>query len=106
MKKIFKSIIVGALFIFPTHIMSQTIDLQIIDSLTNGAIENVYVYNNEKEFLSVSNKNGMCKIILSGGTLTTQPQEVNISHIGYVAKMVRISTVPNSVVKVFLSPTT
>lgn len=107
MKKVFKSIILSILFIFPTHIKAQTIDLQILDSLTKEPIENVYVYNNEKEFLSVSDKNGVCKIVLPSSTLTTQSKDVNVSHIGYTAKMIRInSSISNNFAKVLLSPTT
>lgn len=106
MKKIFKSIILGTLFTFSSHIVAQTIDLQILDSLTNQPIENVYVYNNEKEFLSVSDKNGACKILLPTNPLTTQSKEVNVSHIGYSAKIIRVtSPISNNLVKVLLSPT-
>lgn len=106
MKKIFKFIILSALFVFPAHIVAQTIDLQILDSLTNEPIENVYVYNNEKEFLSVSDKNGTCKILLPTNLSTAQPKEVNVSHIGYTAKIIRVtSPISNNLVKVLLSPT-
>jgi hypothetical protein len=102
-----KTVILSTLFIFPAHIIAQKINLQIVDSLTNEPIENVYVYNNEKEFLSVSDISGVCKIFLSTSALNTQPKEVNISHIGYTAKVIRItSSISNNFVKVLLSPTT
>jgi hypothetical protein len=106
MRKIFKFIILSTLFVSPAHIIAQTIDLQIVDSLTNEPIENVYVYNNGKEFLSVSDKNGVCKIVLPTSTLTTQFKEVNVSHIGYAAKVIETkSLISNNFTKVLLSPT-
>lgn len=107
MKKTVRFAILSALFIFPTHVIAQTIDLQIVDSLTNEPIENVYVYNNQKEFLSVSDKNGACKIASLVSNLTVQPKEVNVSHIGYTAKVIRItSSMSNNRLKILLSPTT
>lgn len=107
MKNNIKFIILSTLFIFPTHIIAQTFDLQIVDSLTKEPIENVYVYNNEKEFLSVSDINGVCKIILPTSTLSMQPKEVNVSHIGYTAKIIRItSPLSNNLVTVLLNQTT
>lgn len=106
MIKIFKFIILTTIFIFPAHINAQTIDLQIVDSLTNEPVENVYVYNNEKKFLSVSDKNGMCQIVLPNSTLTTLAQDAYISHVGYKAKTIMISSsMPNNHNKVLLSPT-
>ncbi len=107
MKKIIRFIILCTLFLFPAHIIAQTIDFLIVDSLTNEPIENVYINNHEKEFLSVSDKSGVCKIVFPSSTLTTQPKVVNVSHIGYTAKIIKItSSISNNFVKVLLSPTT
>ena len=107
MKKLTFIFVFGAFFLFPSHIMAQqAIDLLIVDSLTNEPVENVYVYDNGKEFLSVSDKNGACKIVLPSSTLTTQSKEVNVSHIGYIAKVIRItSSMSNNRLKILLSPT-
>jgi hypothetical protein len=107
MREIFKFAILSTLFFFPARIIAQTIDLQIVDSLTNKPIENVYLYNREKEFLSVSDGTGMCKVIFFSNTSTPQYKDVSVSHIGYTAKVIRVtSSKSNNLVKILLSPTT
>jgi hypothetical protein len=107
MKKTVLSIALGILLLLPAHVTAQTIDLQILDSLTNAPIENVYVYDSEKEFLSVTDKNGACKIELSGRTSLAKLKQVTISHIGYTGKTIK--TIPsrsNIPGKILLKPTT
>lgn len=106
MKKTIRPIILSALFIFPIHILAQKVNLQILDSLTNDPIENVYVYSNENEFLSVSDKHGMCEIISPNGKFTEHISAVYISHIGYVDKVIKLApTVATNQIKVSLKPT-
>lgn len=106
MKTIFETVILYVLLIFPTHIVAQTINFQIIDSLTNEPVENVYVYNSKKEFLSVSDKDGMCQIVFSDTTQTMHPKNAYISHIGYAPKILIITTsMSNRTVKILLNPT-
>jgi hypothetical protein len=105
MKKVLNIILLKMLFILPTYTIAQTINFQIVDSLTNEPIENVYIYNSEKEYLSVSDRNGMCQIVFSDSTLTTSQKDAYISHIGYTGKIIKIdSSMSNHPTKLFLSP--
>jgi len=105
MKKILNIIIFKILFILPISTTAQTINFQIVDSLSNEPIENVYIYTNEKEYLSVSDRNGMCQIIFPDSTLITHQKDVYISHVGYVDKVIRLtSSMSNYTTKVLLSP--
>lgn len=105
MKKLLDIFILSALFIFPTQILAQTIKLQTIDSLTNKPIENVYLFDDNHEFISVSDNNGICSIVLEDTISITKKMNINIAHIGYYNKTMEISSIPlNNPVKLFLSP--
>jgi len=104
MKKVLNVTLLIVLFIIPIHMFAQTINFQILDSLTNEPIENVYIYNSEKEFLSVSDRNGLCQIIISDSTFRSH-KNAYISHVGYARKVVNLpSPITNSPTKVLISP--
>ncbi|MBN2638337.1 MAG: hypothetical protein JXR65_04550 [Bacteroidales bacterium] len=105
MKKLLAVILFKMLFILPTFTVAQTINLQILDSLTNKPIENVYIYTNEKKYLSVSDRNGMCQIIFPDSTLITHQKDAYISHVGYAGKVISLTpSMSNHPAKVLLSP--
>ena len=104
MKKILIIILPIVLFAFPMHLYAQKINFQIIDSLTNEPIENVYIFNCEKEYLSVSDKNGICQINLTDSTLKLQ-SDAYISHVGYVSKVINLTSFKSgNPTKFLLSP--
>ena len=106
MKNLFKTIAFCLLFISTNNIIAQSFDCIIVDSLSNEPIENVYIYNNKKEFLSVSDKNGKCKFVIPDSTLSMHSKYAYISHIGYSAKIIKLTSfLHNRPIKIFLSPT-
>ncbi len=71
-------------------VLSQDVELKILDSITKTPIENVYLYDDEKAFLTVSDQKGICVISMQRGKDFVKQKTINISHIGYMDKTINI----------------
>lgn len=103
MKLIYSSFII---VFFITQVKAQSIELEIIDSLTQIPVENVYIYNDTNVFYAVSNNNGICNLNINDTSVLIKHNFI-ISHIGYTTKLINLKSVlklKNKKIKILLVP--